>query len=141
MRILLYTALALCIVKCSHAYTDLEIVTLTILGEARGEGHTGMAIVADVIHERSTNKTPREVCTAPHQFDGWKQIIKNAKKAERLMRTEEGVFASKLAQMVLNREDILPQYNFKSFYAHDLCKPYWSKNKTKHIYKKHTFIN
>ena len=44
--------------------TQREVVAMTILGEARGEGKAGMYAVATVINTRAINReiTPRQVC-------------------------------------------------------------------------------
>ena len=52
---------------------DERIVALTILGEARGEGNTGMFAVGCVIQKRSSNRnlTPAQVCQQSWQFSIW----------------------------------------------------------------------
>ena len=50
-----------------------KIVALTILGEARGEGKSGMYAVACVIQKRSINRKliPHMVCWEDNQFSCW----------------------------------------------------------------------
>ena len=52
---------------------EQQIVTLTLLAEARGEGVRGMEAVAMVIKQRMTNRsqTAKQVCLAPKQFSAW----------------------------------------------------------------------
>ena len=52
---------------------EQQIVALTILAEARGEGVRGMEAVAMVIKQRMINRsqTAQQVCLAPKQFQCW----------------------------------------------------------------------
>lgn len=52
--------------------SDLEIFSLTVYGEARGEKVEGQIAVANVIKNRCVNgKTYRDICLAPYQFSCW----------------------------------------------------------------------
>ena len=53
--------------------TDQEVIAMTILGEARGEGIAGMYAVAAVIAQRSINRSrpPKVICLQPRQFSCW----------------------------------------------------------------------
>lgn len=53
--------------------SDLEILTLTLIGEARGEVVEGIIAVGNVIRNRSRklNKTIDEICLTPKQFSCW----------------------------------------------------------------------
>lgn len=55
--------------------SDLEILTLTLIGEARGEPIEGQVAVASVIMNRArTSKlTVGEICLAPKQFSCWNE--------------------------------------------------------------------
>lgn len=55
--------------------TPLEILTLTIYGEARGEPIEGQIAVACVIRNRvnKRNKSYFEICTQPKQFSCWNE--------------------------------------------------------------------
>lgn len=59
------------------ALTDVQIVALTLFGEARGEGPDGRIAVANVIANRVAAQrtafggTAREVCLKPAQFSCW----------------------------------------------------------------------
>lgn len=52
--------------------TSIELVALTIYGEARGEPVQGQIAVGCVIRNRlSLSKTYRDICLAPKQFSCW----------------------------------------------------------------------
>ncbi len=52
---------------------EQQIIALTLLAEARGEGIEGMEAVAMVIKQRMANRkqTASQVCLAPKQFSCW----------------------------------------------------------------------
>jgi len=52
---------------------EQQIIALTLLAEARGEGAEGMQAVAMVIKQRMANRkqTASQVCLAPKQFSCW----------------------------------------------------------------------
>jgi len=53
--------------------SDMDILALTIYGEARGEPIEGQIAVASVIRNRAAawHRTYREICLAPEQFSCW----------------------------------------------------------------------
>jgi N-acetylmuramoyl-L-alanine amidase len=52
--------------------SDIEILALTIYGEARGEAIEGQIAVGCVIRNRTgVNNSYKEVCLAPKQFSCW----------------------------------------------------------------------
>lgn len=54
--------------------TDIEILTLTLFGEARGEPIAGLVAVGAVIRNRIHSgkyKSYKETCLAPKQFSCW----------------------------------------------------------------------
>jgi len=68
---------------------DLTYLALTIWGEARGEGRTGMRAVAHVIknrrdspNDRRYGSSIRQVCTKPWQFSCWNSNDPNSKKLD-----------------------------------------------------------
>ena len=76
--------------------TQQEIVAITILAEARGEGKSGMYAVACVISQRAKErkKSAAQVCLQPFQFSCWnkndpqrphlkKLLRQNARKSKR----------------------------------------------------------
>ena len=68
---------------------DKDIIAMTILGEARGEGKVGMYAVASVINQRAINrnKTPKAVCLQKWQFSCWNKSDPNRKKLPTLLKT------------------------------------------------------
>lgn len=57
----------------SQLTDEQQVLTLTLLAEARGEGVRGMESVAMVIKQRMVNRsqTATQVCLAPKQFSAW----------------------------------------------------------------------
>lgn len=55
--------------------SDLEVLTLTLIGEARGEPIEGKVAVACVIRNRATawKKSISEICLQPKQFSCWNE--------------------------------------------------------------------
>jgi spore germination cell wall hydrolase CwlJ-like protein len=77
-----------------------EIVAMTILGEARGEGEAGMYAVACVISQRCIewNKKPKNVCLKTQQFSCWNNRSDIAiTRMHNLLYTKEGEYAKRLA--------------------------------------------
>ena len=52
---------------------EQQVLALTLLAEARGEGVQGMEAVAMVVKQRMANRsqTAEQVCLAPKQFSAW----------------------------------------------------------------------
>jgi len=78
MKSLWMLILAFILLACASAIAgekESNIVAMTILGEARGEGEAGMYAVACVIQERIKSKhwpnTMNGVCLQKSQFDFW----------------------------------------------------------------------
>lgn len=69
--------------------TQKDVVAMTILGEARGEGKIGMYAVASVINQRTINrnKSPKAVCLERKQFSCWNKGDVNRPKLARLLKT------------------------------------------------------
>lgn len=59
--------------QSSQLTDEQQVLALTLLAEARGEGVQGMEAVAMVIKQRMTNRsqTAKQVCLAPKQFSAW----------------------------------------------------------------------
>jgi hypothetical protein len=105
-----------------------DIVAMTILGEARGEGHAGMYAVACVIAQRSNawRKTPYQICLQPKQFSCWNNPAMRQTLAG-LLRTPEGLYAKTLANnlMYLQRAYV----GFADHYHSRRIMPYWARGK------------
>ena len=78
MKSLWMLILAFILLACASAIAgekESNIVAMTILGEARGDGEAGMYAVACVIQERIKSKhwpnTMNGVCLQKSQFDFW----------------------------------------------------------------------
>lgn len=117
-----------------------DIVSMTILAEARGEGPDGMAAVAACIYQRSLNRnlTPDQVCLQRKQFSCWNG--KRPADLEHLLKLPQAKTANWLSKNLhkLNRAKI----GFADHYHADYVKPYWAKGRTstikigKHIFYK-----
>ena len=59
--------------ESSQLTNEQQVLALTLLAEARGEGVRGMEAVAMVVKQRMTNRsqTAKQVCLAPKQFSAW----------------------------------------------------------------------
>jgi N-acetylmuramoyl-L-alanine amidase len=113
------------------AMTDQEVVALTLLGEARGEGRMGMYLVGCVIQQRSEvwnggKSTPREVCLKRLQFSCW-----NGKGVKReLIDTPEGEYALWLANHIVKGTPLQREVvGFADHYHTHFVSPKWSRGK------------
>ncbi len=102
-----------------------EIIAITILAEARGEGEAGMYAVAAVIAQRANDKkvTPEQVCLKRKQFSCWNN--KSVKDLKHLLKVDQAKYALLLARNIklLSREFV----SFANHYHNKSVKPYWSK--------------
>ena len=84
-----------------------KIVALTLLGEARGEGWSGMYFVACVIQQRSIErgKDCAKICVQPLQFSCWNGIhgdgLKLIKRREWLFESKSAPDALRLARFIM----------------------------------------
>lgn len=78
-----------------------DVVAMTILGEARGEGKAGMYAVACVIAQRAINrnKTAKQICLQRKQFSCWNGGGKNL---HALLNTSQATYAKLLATNINN---------------------------------------
>ena len=86
-----------------------DVVAMTILGEARGEGEAGMYAVACVIAQRSIewkrngkSITPKQVCLRDWQFSCWNKNDPNRKKLPILLKTHQHAAYAKMLASNLN---------------------------------------
>jgi len=102
-----------------------EIIAITILAEARGEGEAGMYAVAAVIAQRANDNkiTPEQVCMKRKQFSCWNN--KTVKDLKHLLKVDQAKYALLLARNIklLSREFVF----FANHYHNKSVKPYWSK--------------
>ena len=111
MRNLWMLILSFILFACASALAgekENDIVAMTILGEARGEGYAGMYAVACVIKQRSINRklTPAQVCLERWQFSCWNEKDKNRPKLQRLLQanTQQSRWAKAMAKHLMNLE-------------------------------------
>lgn len=126
---------------------DITVANV-ILGEARGEGFSGMAIVADVLYERvfvhKRWKTPAEACKHKtwskkrgkhlYAFEAYEIGYKHKKN------DKNWYYALRLAKKVNAGIDILPHLKYTQFRAWKISKaPKWAVNIAYH--KGHVLFN
>lgn len=114
---------------------DERVVTLTLLGEARGEGVTGIYAVGCVIQKRVSNRnlTPAQVCQESWQFSIWnagKGKIKKESELWHLYKSPSMSYARQLARKICASRKLSQDYtgNADHYYSHKIKKqpPYWA---------------
>tara|TARA_Y100001938_G_C7884351_1_gene326595 strand:+ start:143 stop:667 length:525 start_codon:yes stop_codon:yes gene_type:complete len=134
-----------------------EIVAVTLLGEARGEGEAGLYAVACVIQKRAQERDllPAEVCQQYRtvkgrkvwQFSTWADK-KYVGTMEKLIKadTKEAKYAKYLAKELTKRDPRKFHQKFTGhanhFYSHKIMRkpPYWAKGfKPTKVIGNHTF--
>jgi len=107
---------------------EQQIVAITILAEARGEGYKGMTAVAGVIKQRSVERkiSPSAVCLQKYQFSCWNnKKISQLKNLLNVPQAEHAIFLAKNLDRI-DREML----GFANHYYADYIKaPYWAKGK------------
>jgi spore germination cell wall hydrolase CwlJ-like protein len=125
-----------------NTVSDQDIVALTLLMEARGEGEEGMKLVATVIFNRAAErkKTLREICLEKYQFSCWNKI-ENIEYYRKIFRCNvSGKTACRIADnMVLN--GIRPINKEYTHYHTTNINPKWSYGKTGNVYGNHIFYS
>ena len=109
--------------------SPVQIVALTLLGEARGEGAVGMHAVLAVIQQRAINRKlqPHQVCLQRKQFSCWNNGRIPVPPAM-LWASNEGKVAMQLASLappLINRKFT----GFADHYHAIGVRPYWTKGK------------
>ena len=114
---------------------EQRIIALTILGEARGEGASGMYAVGCVIQERAKEKkiTPAQVCHQPWQFSVWNAgngKIKTEKELSHLWESKSAPYAKSLALAIDSGFDLVQKFtgNADHYYSKKMMKspPSWA---------------
>lgn len=123
-------ALLLSLAACAEPTLTKEqqIIALTLLAEARGEGVEGMEAVAMVIKQRMANRkqTASQVCLAPKQFSCW-----NGKTSDDLHQLWQSPAAPNAIKLVRRFGKLDPAViGYADHYCTVKIKPYWSKGKT-----------
>jgi len=124
---------------------DERVVTLTLLGEARGEGVTGIYAVGCVIQKRASNRnlTPAQVCKQRKQFSIWNGVKKESELWD-LYKSPSMGYARELARKICAGRKLSQDYtgNADHYYSHKFMKkpPYWAKcKKPTKVIGNHTF--
>ena len=110
-------------------FTPQQIVAITILAEARGEGERGMYAVACVIAQRAIEgKTrPDLVCIAPAQFSCWNPADPQYKRLSKLLAIPQSDYALKLVD---NLSKLKRSYvGYANHYHTHTVAPSWSRGK------------
>jgi len=108
---------------------EQQVVAITILAEARGEGDRGMGAVAAVIAQRAIDRkqTWEKVCLTKYQFSCW-----NGKKIsdlDHLLDVPQAEMAIYLAKN-MHRIDRSKIGNANHYYADYIKASYWAKGET-----------
>jgi spore germination cell wall hydrolase CwlJ-like protein len=111
--------------------TPTEVVAMTLLGEARGEGKAGIYAVATVISKRMGNRrmTAQQVCLEDWQFSCNNDNDKNKKKLLSLLRTHSmRTYAMYIAQNINRLDNSYTKH--ADHYCNIHANPYWGKGIT-----------
>ncbi len=126
---------------------DERIVALTLLGEARGEGKSGMYAVGCVIQKRASerNLTPAKVCLQPYQFSIWnagKGKVKKESELYYLWKSKSMNYARELARTICQGKKLSQKYTGgANHYCNVKVNNYWTKKaKTIKVIGKHKFF-
>ena len=130
-------SLSVSTVRADEALTRSErIVALTLLGEARGEGKSGMYAVACVIQKRVSerNLTPAKVCLQPYQFEVWnagKGKVKKESQLYYLWKSKMTPYARQLARALCSGKKFSQAYTGgANHYCTLKTNNYWTKKGT-----------
>lgn len=108
---------------------QLDVLTRTVLGEARGEGNDGMAAVAQVIRNRSLSgqypSDPRDVALQPYQFSTWNRGEGGNNPQQFSRNSNEYQNAAQIVQQVFGGNQSDPT-NGALFYHTPAVNPSWS---------------
>ena len=112
-----------------HTLTDQQVIAMTILGEARGEGQLGMYAVACVIAQRAENRklSARKVCLQKYQFSCWLSSDLNRRKLPGLLKTKNATYALYLAKNIGRMDRAF--MNYADHYYAGQKVPYWARGK------------
>jgi spore germination cell wall hydrolase CwlJ-like protein len=104
--------------------TQQQVIAITILGEARGEGQRGMYAVACVVSQRAKERklTGAQVCLQKLQFS-----CNNKGLNKKLLDTPQAEYAMMLAKNIHNLDLTFTKH--ANHYHTKRVKPYWSKGK------------
>jgi spore germination cell wall hydrolase CwlJ-like protein len=116
--------------------TDRDAIALTLYGEARGEGITGLLAVAWVLRNRLRagrwGTSYEAVCFAPYQFSCWNQADPNRPILQGILGGHKATLPTILVQCytladVLLNEAMLQQLgSARHYYAAASVPPAWA---------------
>ena len=115
--------------------TDLQILALTLYGEARGESTAGRHAVAWVIKNRAARRfrgaTIRDVCLSPKQFSCWNPTDANRALLEdpRTLLSETYKRIEREARAVVQDEVEDPTGGADHYHERSIA-PYWASSMT-----------
>lgn len=131
------------------ASEDIDVVAMTLWGEARGEGEQGMRAVACVIGNRTKREGQQKgyvaVCREFRQFSCWNENDPNRLQLEAVRRNPDNAFrlAAAIARQLIRGE--LEDFTFGAthyFAASIPQRPNWAKDKNPCFrLGKHLFFN
>ena len=124
IRIVITFILSLFVLSSANGVTQEQVIAITILGEARGEGESGMYAVACVISQRAKERklTGAQVCLQKLQFS-----CNNKGLNRKLLDTPQAAYAMMLAKNINNLD--LTFTKQANHYHTKAVRPYWSKGK------------
>ena len=125
-----------CACLAQDNYSEQDVVAMTLLGEARGEGKAGMYAVACVIAQRSIkwkrngkSITPKQVCLQERQFSCWNKKDPNRKKLPTLLKTHQHATYAKM--LAANINNLQRSYvGNADHYCHVNTHNYWTRTST-----------
>lgn len=117
-------------------YTDVNVLALTMIGEARGEGLQGMQAVGNTVINRVALRrwygiTPAEVCKKPWQYSCWNCEDPNRPYLEKLTVNDETMQKVLLVASGLIDGSVADITNGAThYYRQGTAVPAWSVNLT-----------
>lgn len=120
----------------TNTLSEVEIVAITILAEARGEGESGMYAVGCVIQQRKNNSniSATDVCLKRKQFSCWNKNDPQYSNIEKLLLTPQAKYAKLIAEAVIDDGlDLTYTGNATHYHSRNIY-PYWA-NKEKQTAK------
>ena len=124
----------------SQAIDPEEVVTLTIMAEARNQGQEGMRYVGQsiLLRSKTRNLTPDQVCKEPLQYSCW-----NGRGPEAKILLEDPEItnqAQAIAAFVCAGVDVAPG-NYDHYINPEKCDPKWARNpKASKVIGDHLFL-
>jgi len=134
----------LCAADIAQTRDAEEIVTLTLLGEARCQSEEGMRAIGQVILNRSRERQlPVDaICLQRLQFSCWnnKEAMMRRSGAMKAECEQATRLAESIAAFICNGMDV-HETRADHYYAYKLCSPSWAKHgKNKEKIGDHLFL-